>query len=232
MRYDSPGRRGRGVPALRRPGLPDAQAAPDRRRVGPGRARGRRPRRRADARHQLPVDPAGAIAMARALAPYRLFWLEEPVWPPEDYEGLARVARIHRHADRARRERVDGVRVPRDHRPSRRPDPAAEHHQGGRHLRDEEDRGARPGGGPHRRAALVLLRSRPRRHAARRGHLRRQRAHRVPHRRDGDAVPDPPHHRGRRLGGGADRPRPRRRGERGGHSPLSVRRRRRPSPSC
>ena len=39
-----------------------------------------------------PWDPAGAIAMARALAPYRLFWLEEPVWPPEDYEGLARVA--------------------------------------------------------------------------------------------------------------------------------------------
>jgi L-alanine-DL-glutamate epimerase-like enolase superfamily enzyme len=39
-----------------------------------------------------PWDPAGAIAMARALAPYRLFWLEEPVWPPEDYDGLARVA--------------------------------------------------------------------------------------------------------------------------------------------
>ena len=39
-----------------------------------------------------PWDPAGATAMARALAPYRLFWLEEPVWPPEDYEGLARVA--------------------------------------------------------------------------------------------------------------------------------------------
>jgi len=39
-----------------------------------------------------PWDPAAAIAMARALAPYRLFWLEEPVWPPEDYDGLARVA--------------------------------------------------------------------------------------------------------------------------------------------
>ena len=39
-----------------------------------------------------PWDPAGAIAMARALAPYRLHWLEEPVWPPEDYAGLARVA--------------------------------------------------------------------------------------------------------------------------------------------
>lgn len=39
-----------------------------------------------------PWTPFEAIAMARALAPYRLFWLEEPVWPPEDYAGLARVA--------------------------------------------------------------------------------------------------------------------------------------------
>jgi L-alanine-DL-glutamate epimerase-like enolase superfamily enzyme len=29
--------------------------------------------------------------MARAFEPYRLFWLEEPVWPPEDYDGLAQV---------------------------------------------------------------------------------------------------------------------------------------------
>ncbi|MCI0547367.1 MAG: mandelate racemase/muconate lactonizing enzyme family protein [Candidatus Rokubacteria bacterium] len=39
-----------------------------------------------------PWSPAEAMVMARALAPYRLAWLEEPVWPPEDYEGLARVA--------------------------------------------------------------------------------------------------------------------------------------------
>ena len=39
-----------------------------------------------------PWSPEDAIAMARALAPHRLFWLEEPVWPPEDYAGLARVA--------------------------------------------------------------------------------------------------------------------------------------------
>jgi len=32
-----------------------------------------------------------AIRMARALEPYGLRWLEEPVWPPEDYVGLARV---------------------------------------------------------------------------------------------------------------------------------------------
>jgi L-alanine-DL-glutamate epimerase-like enolase superfamily enzyme len=34
-----------------------------------------------------------AIRMARRLAPYGLRWLEEPVWPPEDYAGLARVRR-------------------------------------------------------------------------------------------------------------------------------------------
>jgi D-galactarolactone cycloisomerase len=39
-----------------------------------------------------PWNPQEAIRMARALEPYRLFWLEEPVWPPEDYPGLAQVA--------------------------------------------------------------------------------------------------------------------------------------------
>jgi L-alanine-DL-glutamate epimerase-like enolase superfamily enzyme len=32
-----------------------------------------------------------ATRMARKLEPYALRWLEEPVWPPEDYAGLARV---------------------------------------------------------------------------------------------------------------------------------------------
>ena len=34
-----------------------------------------------------------ATDMARQFAPYDLTWLEEPVWPPEDHEGLARVRR-------------------------------------------------------------------------------------------------------------------------------------------
>jgi len=34
-----------------------------------------------------------ALVMARALAPYRLAWLEEPVWPPDDYVSLAKVRR-------------------------------------------------------------------------------------------------------------------------------------------
>lgn len=34
-----------------------------------------------------------ALAMARKLRPLDLAWLEEPVWPPEDFSGLARVRR-------------------------------------------------------------------------------------------------------------------------------------------
>jgi L-alanine-DL-glutamate epimerase-like enolase superfamily enzyme len=32
-----------------------------------------------------------ALAMVEALRPFRLHWLEEPVWPPEDHAGLATV---------------------------------------------------------------------------------------------------------------------------------------------
>jgi L-alanine-DL-glutamate epimerase-like enolase superfamily enzyme len=40
-----------------------------------------------------PWTVGGAIEMAEALRPFRLDWLEEPVWPPEDHHGLARVRR-------------------------------------------------------------------------------------------------------------------------------------------
>jgi D-galactarolactone cycloisomerase len=32
-----------------------------------------------------------AIAMARRLQPFKLAWLEEPLWPPENHAGLARI---------------------------------------------------------------------------------------------------------------------------------------------
>ena len=38
-----------------------------------------------------PWSPAEARAMARAFRPLDLHWLEEPVWPPEDFAGLATV---------------------------------------------------------------------------------------------------------------------------------------------
>jgi D-galactarolactone cycloisomerase len=40
-----------------------------------------------------PWTVAQAMEMERAYRPYNLAWLEEPVWPPEDHEGLARVRR-------------------------------------------------------------------------------------------------------------------------------------------
>jgi len=38
-----------------------------------------------------PWSVAEAVDMAKRLRPLNLRWLEEPVWPPEDYAGLARV---------------------------------------------------------------------------------------------------------------------------------------------
>lgn len=40
-----------------------------------------------------PLSPAQALAMARELEPFRLAWLEEPIWPPEDYDALAELRR-------------------------------------------------------------------------------------------------------------------------------------------
>ncbi|MBI3456597.1 MAG: mandelate racemase/muconate lactonizing enzyme family protein [Candidatus Rokubacteria bacterium] len=37
-------------------------------------------------------SPLEALRMGRALAEYELAWLEEPVWPPEDYRALAEVS--------------------------------------------------------------------------------------------------------------------------------------------
>jgi L-alanine-DL-glutamate epimerase-like enolase superfamily enzyme len=39
-----------------------------------------------------PWNPQEAIRMGRAFEPYHLAWFEEPVWPPEDYRGLAEVS--------------------------------------------------------------------------------------------------------------------------------------------
>ncbi|HEV8715583.1 MAG TPA: mandelate racemase/muconate lactonizing enzyme family protein [Candidatus Binatia bacterium] len=40
-----------------------------------------------------PWNAEEALAMAKTLARYRLTWLEEPVWPPDDYPSLAQVRR-------------------------------------------------------------------------------------------------------------------------------------------
>jgi L-alanine-DL-glutamate epimerase-like enolase superfamily enzyme len=40
-----------------------------------------------------PWTPDEALAIADRVREYDLFWFEEPVWPPEDFRGLARVRR-------------------------------------------------------------------------------------------------------------------------------------------
>ncbi len=39
-------------------------------------------------------NPRQALDMARELAPYGLYWLEEPIWPPEDFRSLADLGRM------------------------------------------------------------------------------------------------------------------------------------------
>ena len=39
-------------------------------------------------------SPEKALEMARQLAPYALYWLEEPIWPPEDFRSLAKLGRL------------------------------------------------------------------------------------------------------------------------------------------
>ncbi|MGH8630161.1 MAG: enolase C-terminal domain-like protein, partial [Burkholderiales bacterium] len=41
-----------------------------------------------------PWTPRDALEMAAMLRPLRPYWLEEPVWPPEDYQALAQI-RVH-----------------------------------------------------------------------------------------------------------------------------------------
>jgi D-galactarolactone cycloisomerase len=38
-----------------------------------------------------PWTPDEAVAMAKRMAPFNPLWIEEPVWPPEDYRALAKV---------------------------------------------------------------------------------------------------------------------------------------------
>jgi len=41
-----------------------------------------------------PWDPEKALEMCRQLAPFSLTWLEEPIWPPEDFRSLARLGHL------------------------------------------------------------------------------------------------------------------------------------------
>jgi len=68
-----------------------------------------------------------ATAMAKALAPHDLFWLEEPIWPPEDFAALARCAasRRCRSPPERMREVPSTLRRCLPPAPSRSPSPAS-----------------------------------------------------------------------------------------------------------
>ena len=67
------------------------QAARDHDTGGVCRARGNRRRHPADGRYELPAGRRDAIAFAHSCRDAKPMFLEEPVWPPEDFATLAEV---------------------------------------------------------------------------------------------------------------------------------------------
>jgi L-alanine-DL-glutamate epimerase-like enolase superfamily enzyme len=56
-----------------------------------------------------PVEAEAAVA---AMAPYKPFWVEEPIYPPEDFEALGQAAHDHRRTHGDWRELNQSARVP------------------------------------------------------------------------------------------------------------------------
>ena len=95
-----------------------------------------------------------AIRMGRALAPYDLFWIEDPVLF-DDLEGMARIGRGARHADRLRRERLFEAGLRAADRPRRRGFPDAGPAARRRDHRVDEGRGHGRRGAAADRAARL-----------------------------------------------------------------------------
>ena len=83
----------------------------------------------------------------------------EPIFPPEDFDSLARLQRESGVDPRVRRERLHRLRVPGNARCGRGSLRAAERDQGGRGHRVPQGGSARRGAGGDRDAPLALLRS-------------------------------------------------------------------------
>ena len=79
--------------------------------------------------------PDEALDIAMQCIPYNLYWLEEPIWPPEDFRGAGASRAGQRNADRHRRERLHGLPVSAHDGNRLRSLCAAERHQGGRRQR-------------------------------------------------------------------------------------------------
>ena len=136
------GRRGGKAAARAGAGLSADQAARDHGAGRAGRARAVGPDIALMLDTNCPWSVDEALAMVEALRPFDLHWLEEPVWPPEDHAGLAKVraagAVIAAGENAAGLHRVS----PRVRTPCARCG-AAERHQDRRHQRDAPHHGAR-----------------------------------------------------------------------------------------
>ena len=86
-----------------------------------------------------------AVAMAKRMAPHDLLWLEEPVWPPENYDGMARVRTEGGVAVGGRRKRLHHGGLRGADQPRQGELRAAERRQDRRHHGDEA--GHRAGAG-------------------------------------------------------------------------------------
>ena len=87
-----------------------------------------------------PWTPEQARHMTLKLRQYDLHWLEEPIFPPEDFAAIARLRAGHGRAHGGGREQLHVVPVPRHVRRRRRRLRPAQRHQGGRRDRVPEGR--------------------------------------------------------------------------------------------
>ena len=104
-------RRRDGVTPGHRPRLQVHQAARSRRAGDPRRLRGRRQGRCVMLDTNCPWSVEEALRYDRELADLDLYWLEEPIWPPENYRRPRHRAAHRPASHRRRRERRQPVRL-------------------------------------------------------------------------------------------------------------------------
>ena len=102
-------------------------------------------------------SPAFAIEMGREMAPYKLYWIEEPVHT-DDIDGSARVADALDAAIAGYETETEPLRLPRADHPRRGRYRPARHRLDRRVLRGQAHRRLRPGASPHGRAARLWQR--------------------------------------------------------------------------
>ena len=113
-----------------------------------------------------PLSGPEAIAFAHACRDAAPTFLEEPVWPPEDFATLAEVRKTGRPRHRGRRERLHGLSISPDDGGRRGQPRATIGDQGRRHHRVHESGGARRPARRQDHSAFALFRARLPCHAA------------------------------------------------------------------